>query len=95
MGRFPATPLPCRNRSIISRLAALVSIQTVHAQGCTGAYWVNDWMPCEYGCIVDNDYPFAHTDGANGDPCSGHELENGYCGACDFVYDTAGCDTCG
>jgi hypothetical protein len=49
---------------------------------------------CEYYCIVDNTYPQTYTDSTRAGPCDGHELENGYCGACDMTIDTAYCDSC-
>ena len=51
-------------------------------------------IDCDYGCLVDEGRPMTYTDSLNADSCSGHNLQGGYCGACDFTYDTAGCDSC-
>jgi hypothetical protein len=92
--RIPRTEMSCKNRTFMQKLVRLVSLQTVHAQDCYGAYWTQRLVDCYYDCLVGGGSPDTYTDSTQADACSGHDLEGGYCGACDFIYDTAGCYSC-
>lgn len=96
MGQVSRKSLPCKARSTLKTISEFLSVQTVHAQddGCTGAYWTAYLVPCIYYCIVDDNYPQTYTDSTVAGPCDGHELFDGYCGACDLSEDTPWCDSC-